>query len=40
MRLHHIGIITEDIERSILSHRTLFGLEPITETPRTLRDLF
>jgi methylmalonyl-CoA/ethylmalonyl-CoA epimerase len=31
MRLHHIGIITEDIERSILSHRTLFGLEPITE---------
>lgn len=31
MKLHHVGIVTDDIESAIQRHRDLFGFEPITE---------
>jgi methylmalonyl-CoA/ethylmalonyl-CoA epimerase len=31
MKLHHVGIVTNDIESSIRRHRELFGFVPITE---------
>lgn len=31
MELHHIGIASKDIERSIRHHQALFDLHPITE---------
>lgn len=31
MKLHHIGIASDDIESAIQHHRALFNLQPITE---------
>jgi len=31
MRLHHVGIATDDLEKAIGHHETLFELHPITE---------
>lgn len=31
MELHHIGIASKDIERSIRHHQALFNLHPVTE---------
>ena len=31
MRLHHIGILAEDMEKAIRNHREIFGLHQATE---------
>ena len=31
MKLHHVGIVTEDIESGIQRYRAMFGFEPVTE---------
>jgi len=31
MKLHHIGIAVDDIDKAIQRHKALFGLHPVTE---------
>lgn len=31
MKLHHIGIVVDDLKSSILRHRSTFNIRPITE---------
>jgi methylmalonyl-CoA/ethylmalonyl-CoA epimerase len=31
MKLHHVGIVTDDIESAIRHHKELFGFVPLTE---------
>lgn len=31
MKLHHVGIVTDNIESGIQHHKALFGFDPITE---------
>jgi len=31
MKLHHVGIVVDDIESGIQLHKALFGFDPITE---------
>ncbi len=31
MKLHHVGIVTDDIEAAIRHHKELFGFVPITD---------
>jgi methylmalonyl-CoA/ethylmalonyl-CoA epimerase len=31
MKLHHVGIVVEDIESGIQRHKAMFGFDPITE---------
>jgi len=31
MRLHHVGIVTDDLESAIKRHKDLFSLHPVTE---------
>ena len=31
MKLHHVGIVTEDIESGIQRYKAMFGFVPVTE---------
>jgi len=34
MRLHHVGIVTDDLESAVQRHKDLFNLHPVTEIVR------